>query len=128
MNERKTGYLDIRDLESYRKSYKLSNYVWEIIMKWDYFPRETVGRQFVRAVDSISANIAEGFGRYHKKDQIKFYRYSLGSLKESQDWCEKSKHRKLINSLQHKHIQDQLCVLPREIYNLINFTDKKLTK
>jgi len=128
MNERKTGYLDIRDLESYRKSYKLSNYVWEIIMKWDYFPRETVGRQFVRAVDSISANIAEGFGRYHKKDKIKFYRYSLGSLKESQDWCEKSKHRKLINSLQHKHIQDQLCVLPREIYNLINFTDKKLTK
>ncbi|MCK4639103.1 MAG: four helix bundle protein, partial [Bacteroidales bacterium] len=26
------------------------------------------------AADSISANIAEGFGRYHKKDKIKFYR------------------------------------------------------
>ncbi len=128
MNGRKTGYLDIRDLESYRKSYDLSNYVWEIIMKWDYFPRETVGKQFVRSIDSISANIAEGFGRYHKKDKIKFYRYSLGSLKESQDWYEKSNHRNLINSLQHKHIQDQLCVLPREIYNLINFTEKKLTK
>jgi len=34
--------------------------------------RKTVGEQFVDAVDSISANIAEGFGRYHKKIKLNF--------------------------------------------------------
>jgi len=41
------------------------------MVKWDYFAKKTVGEQFIDAVDSISANIAEGFGRYHKKDKIK---------------------------------------------------------
>jgi four helix bundle protein len=39
------------------------------------FSQRTVGEQFVRAVDSISANIA-GFWKVWKKDKIKFYRYS----------------------------------------------------
>ena len=34
-------------------------------------------------VDSVSANISEGFGRYHKKDKIKFYRYSQGSVNQA---------------------------------------------
>jgi four helix bundle protein len=52
-----------------------------------------VGEQFVSAIDSISANIAEGFGRYFKKDKIKYYRYRTGSEKEGLDWNEKSKKR-----------------------------------
>ncbi len=63
-------YLKLNDIEAYRIAFNLSNYVWELIIKWEYFPRKTVGVQFVEAVDSISANIAEGFGRYHKKDKI----------------------------------------------------------
>jgi four helix bundle protein len=41
---------------------------------WPAFNRDTVGKQFVQALDSISANLAEGFGRYNKKDKINFYR------------------------------------------------------
>jgi len=89
-------YLKLNDIEAYRIAFNLSNYVWELIIKWEYFPRKTVGVQFVEAVDSISANIAEGFGRYHKKDKIKFYRYSYGSLFESLDWNEKSKKKKVV--------------------------------
>ncbi|MBA4411197.1 MAG: four helix bundle protein [Bacteroidota bacterium] len=47
--------------------------------------QKTIGAQFIEAADSISANIAEGFGRYHKKDKIKFYYYSRGSTFESTD-------------------------------------------
>ncbi|MFA5782022.1 MAG: four helix bundle protein [Bacteroidales bacterium] len=54
----------------------VSNYVWNVVIKWDWFAKRHVGGQFVEAIDSISANIAEGFGRYHKKDKIKFYHYS----------------------------------------------------
>ncbi len=76
-------FLTLNDITAYKTAFKLSNYVWEIIIKWDYFSKDTVGKQFVKSVDSISANIAEGFGRYGKKDKVRFYRFSFGSLKES---------------------------------------------
>lgn len=66
-------YLQLNDLACYKRSFTLSNYVWNIVIQWDYFAKRTVGEQFVTAVDSNSANIAEGFGRYGKKDKIKFY-------------------------------------------------------
>ena len=78
-------YLKLNDIDAYKTAFNLSNYVWEIVVKWDTFAKDTVGKQFVKSTDSISANIAEGFGRYFKKDKIKFYRYSTGSLKEAFD-------------------------------------------
>ena len=65
------NFLKLNDVNAYKISFKLSNDIWEIILRWDYFTKDTVGKQFARAVDSISANIAEGFGRYNKKDKIK---------------------------------------------------------
>ena len=97
MNEEKK-YLKLNDIESYKSAFKLSNYVWEIVIKWNFFEKDTIGKQFTRAVDSISANISEGFGRYFKKDKILFYRYAKGSVFESLDWNEKSKVRNLITT------------------------------
>ncbi|MBN1253365.1 MAG: four helix bundle protein [Bacteroidales bacterium] len=102
-------------MAAYKISFNLSNYVWEIVINWDYFSKETVGKQFVRAVDSISANLAEGFRRYGKKDKIKFYRYSFGSLKESFEWNEKSKKRDLLLKYQYEYIFTELDKLPKEI-------------
>ncbi|MBT3302354.1 MAG: four helix bundle protein [Bacteroidetes bacterium] len=119
-------YLSLEDLSSYKLALELSNYVWDIVVKWEYFEKKTVGEQFVRAADSISANIAEGFGRYGKKDKIKFYRYSLGSLSEVSDWIAKSIHRKLITEKQEKEMLKFSTQLPIELYNLINFTNEKL--
>jgi len=124
--EEGNGYLMLNDVSAYRISFALSNYIWALIVKWNYFEKDTVGKQFVRAVDSISANIAEGFGRYSKKEKIHFYRYSFGSLKESLDWNEKAKIRKLLSDEEYKHILEELSKLPREINYLIKFTDEKL--
>jgi len=120
-------YLMLNDIDAYRIAFRLSNYIWDIVVKWDYFTRDTVGKQFVRSVDSISANIAEGFGRHTKKDKIKFYRYSNGSLKESYDWNEKSKVRNLLSEEEYNHIFEELQKLPKTINQLINFTNERLT-
>jgi len=120
-------FLQLNDLECYRIAFHLSNYVWEVVIKWEWFSKKTVGGQFVEAIDSISANIAEGFGRHFKKDKIKFYMYSKGSLKESFDWNEKSKLRKLINEEEYGHIFSELGKLPKSLNQLIKFTNEKLT-
>jgi len=119
-------YLSYKDLSSYKISFELSNYVWVTVLKWDYFSRDTIGKQFVRAIDSVSSNIAEGFGRYSKKDKICFYRYSFASILESEDWNEKSRLRKLITVVQYEYIQKQLNLLPKEINGLIKFTNTSL--
>lgn len=119
-------YLKLNDIESYKIAFKLSNYVWDIIIKWDYFAKDTVGKQFVRAIDSISANIAQGFRRYSKKDKVKFFRYSFGSLYESLDWDEKSHVRNLLSEEDYSCIFSELIKLPKSINSLILYTNKKL--
>ncbi|MFZ2970916.1 MAG: four helix bundle protein, partial [Minisyncoccia bacterium] len=119
-------FLQLNDIDSYKIAFHLSNYVWDIVIIWDYFAKDTVGKQFVRAIDSISANIAEGFGRFGKKDKIKFYRYAFGSIKESLDWNEKAKARKLLTEEQYKHILEELQKLPKDVNWLIKFTNEKL--
>ena len=84
-------YLKIGDISAYKISYDLGNKVWKIVSKWDYFAKTTIGKQLARSIDSISANIAEGFGRFHKKDRIKFYYNARGSVFEAQDWLKKAK-------------------------------------
>ena len=119
-------FLKLSDIECYRVAFHLSNYIWDLVIKWDGFAKRTVGEQFVDAMDSISANIAEGFGRYHKKDKIKFYRYSQGSMLESLDWNQKAKVRNLISKEEYDFIFGELQKLPKAINSLILFTNQKL--
>lgn len=124
MNEK--NYLKLSNIEAYLLAFRLSNYIWNLVIQWEWFPKKTVGTQFVEAGDSISANIAEGFGRYHKKDKIKFYRYSQGSIKETYDWNEKSKNRGLIQETEYQYILQNLKKIEPALNRLINFTNDKL--
>ena len=121
-----TKYLTIKNYSAYNISFALSNYVWNIIIDWKYFEKDTIGKQFARAIDSISANIAEGFGRFSKKDKIRFYYYSLGSVHECIDWNNKAYERKIIKQEEYIHIKKVLDCLPREINQLIKYTNLKL--
>lgn len=121
-------YLTVNDIKPYVISSKLSDYIWEIIIRWDYLAKSTLGSQWIGATDSISANIAEGFGRFHKKDKIKFYYNSRGSLLESIHWTSKALERKLITSSQNSYIMNILNLLPKEINFLIKITKEKLSK
>ncbi|MFH1428061.1 MAG: four helix bundle protein [Patescibacteria group bacterium] len=116
-------YLQLNDIDAYKISFNLSNYVWGIVVKWDYFSKSTVGIQFVKAIDSIPANIAEGFGRFSKKDKVKFYRYSFGSMKEAFDWNEKARIRNLLTIEEYNYIFCKLQKLPKTLNQLIKYTN-----
>ncbi len=118
--------LKLEDIPAYNIASDLSDYVWEIVIKWDYFARKTIGEQFVEAIDSIAANFAEGFGRYHKKDKVKFYYNSRASVFESSFWCKKAFIRKLLSEEQYSHILEELRKLPKEINYQIKVVNTNL--
>lgn len=118
----------LEDLTAYRISSGLSDYVWDIVSKWDSFNKFTLGQQWVNATDSISGNIAEGFGRYHKKDKIKFYYNSRASVFEAAHWAKKARRRNLISEEQLEHLLNELRRLPKEINTIIKITSKSLEK
>ena len=37
-------YLDLADISAYRIAYELSNDTWDIVIKWDYFSKDTIGK------------------------------------------------------------------------------------
>jgi four helix bundle protein len=55
----------LEDLEVYNLAEQFGDQVWFMVAKREFFAKDTVGKQFVRAADSIAANIAQGFARYH---------------------------------------------------------------
>ena len=113
-------------IKAYRMASELSDHVWDIVANWDWFNKRTLGVQFVTAVDSVGGNLAEGFGRYHKKDKEKFYYNARGSVYESIFWIEKAKKRKLLNEKEYGYIATEMNNLPREINWLIKITEEKL--
>jgi len=86
----------IEDLEILKEAEQLADEVWELTKGWDRMPRDVVGLQLARAADSIGANIAEAFGRYHYPDKIRILYYARGSLFETRYWLNRADSRKLL--------------------------------
>ena len=98
----KSGF---ENLKVYQMSENLADEIWEVVLGWDRFARDTVGSQIVRAADSIAANIAEGSGRGSFPDNRRFVRIARGSLKETQHFLRRAYKRKLLNDNQVNKIK-----------------------
>jgi four helix bundle protein len=88
---------NFESLRVYQLSETLADEIWTVVMKWNVFARDTVGKQLVRAADSIGANIAEGTGRGTFVDNRRFVRIARGSLNETQHFLRRAYKRKLLN-------------------------------
>src|SRR5246127_2243624 len=102
------SYHSLGDLEVYQLAEAFGDGIWFIVHNWDYFAKDTVGKQMARSADSISANIAEGYGRYHYKENRNFCYFSRGSIIETKGWLKKSKTRKLLSEEQFDLLFEKL--------------------
>lgn len=116
--------MGIEELEVYNKALAFSNKIWEIIIPLSYFEKNTIGNQICRSADSISANIAEGFGRYYYKDSKLFYYYARGSVFETKDWLHKLKDRNIINEITYAMLIDELNSIGKMLNNYIKSIGK----
>ena len=87
-------------LRVYRLAESLADEIWAVVVTWNYLAKDTVGKQVVRAADSIGANIAEGTGRGTLQENRRFIRMARGSLYETQHWLRRSYNRKLLSKQQ----------------------------
>lgn len=120
--------MKLEELEVYNKAMVIAEKVWQITIEWDFFAKDTVGKQLVRAIDSVAANLSEGFGRYHYKDRQRFNYYSRGSLYESKTWIAKARNRNLINEEDAIEFLSFLDDLGIRLNNYISATSKRISR
>jgi four helix bundle protein len=106
----------------------LADKIWDIVISWELFAKDTVGKQLTCAADSIGANIAESNGRYHPNDVIRFLYYSRGSTKETRYWLRRAKKRQLIKEAEVTLFFRELDQIGRELNGYINFQRKRVIK
>jgi four helix bundle protein len=100
-------------LRVYQLSETLADTIWRIVEKWRPFARDTVGKQIVRAADSIGANIAEGTGKGMLPDHRRYVRVARGSLYETKHWLRRAYTRKLLTAAQVESLKTTLDELTR---------------
>ena len=116
--------MKLEEFRVYQLSMDLGEEVWSIVLKWDYFEKDTVGKQMVRSADSIAANLSEGYGRYHYKEAKNFSYYSRGSLYETKTWLTKAKNRKLISEEKANELISSIDIIGIKLNNYIKSIGK----
>jgi four helix bundle protein len=118
-------YIPVNELIVYQLSRELSSKAWEIYCKLNFEQKKLFGDQFLRAVDSIGANIAEGYGRYHALDQIRFYHIARASMNEAViHWASLLIERKVISVEDYDFLFGKFKELEIKLNNFISSTRK----
>lgn len=88
---------DFEKLRVFQMAEQLADEVWAVAVRWEPLARSTVGRQIIRAADSVGANIAEGAGRGSYNDNRRFVRIARGSLYEVKFFLRRAYRRGLLS-------------------------------
>lgn len=105
----------LEDLEVYQLAFEIAQEVWKLYQSLDWKSRKLFGDQLIRSVESIAANIAEGYGRYHYLDRIKFYYNARGSLYEVKHWLRTMQTKGIIEASEVSKILEKLEILRRKL-------------
>jgi four helix bundle protein len=119
----RTGFESLR---VYKLAEDIADHIWEIVSKWDYFAKDTIGKQLVNSADSVGANIAEGYGRGSHADNRRFAKISRGSLFEVKHWLRRAYKRNLLSEEEISSLQKIVKELTPKLSAYINSISKKI--
>ena len=122
---KRTGFENLR---VYKLSEEIADFVWSIVIRWDNFPKMTIGTQLVKSADSIGANIAEGTGRGSFADNRRFAKIARGSLFEVKHWLRRAYARKLLAEEEVDSLSKLVNELTPKLSAYINSIGKKQNK
>ena len=119
----RTGFENLR---VYNLAEEIADVIWEIVSKWEYFAKDTIGKQLVNSADSVGANIAEGYGRGSHADNRRFAKISRGSLFEVKHWLRRAYKRNLLSEEEISNLQGLVKELTPKLSAYINSISKKM--
>lgn len=108
--------MKLEDLKLYQECLDFEQEVWNIVKEWEGFNNDTVGKSFIQSADSISSNIAAGYGRYNFKDKKHYCYISRGELLKTKGWIIKSRDRELIGAEK----AEELIEFIEKIHRMLN--------
>jgi four helix bundle protein len=103
------------DLRILKSAEEIADSVWKIVVQWDEFAKDVVGKQLTRSADSVGANIAESFGRFNFGEKLQFLYYSRGSIFETKYWLNQTKIRGLMHPEEVQEYVNRLTDLARQL-------------
>jgi four helix bundle protein len=107
--------VSFEDLRVYQAAEELADLVWAVVSRWKPLAQDTVGKQLVRAADSIGANIAEGHGRRTYVDNKRFITIARGSLYETRHFLRRAHKRGLLAESEVEALRAIMDTLPRAL-------------
>ena len=118
---------DFHDLDVWEKGRELRKEIWVLCKKLHSEERFRLSDQMIRASRSITANVAEGYGRFHYQENIQFCRQSRGSAYEMIDHITVAVDCEYVNNEQEQYYINKV----EEIIKLLNgyikyLSDRKL--
>lgn len=104
----KTMYKSFEDMPVWQDSFNLADEIYDTIENFPKTEIYALSDQLRRSSVSVSANIAEAFGRYHKYDKVKFYYYARGSLTETKSLLLFALKRQYIQQEQYDYLKTKI--------------------
>lgn len=119
--------IKLEDLEVYKVAMEIGELVWSIVEKWNFYQKDTLGKQFTRAADSIAFNISEGYSRFHFAENRNFCFYSRGSAFETFTAIRKAKTPNLLSDGEFTLLKEKLLFYFKLINPYIKSIGKQTT-
>ena len=95
------------DLEVYKAAREFRKAMYSVNRRLPDFEKYGLGSQIRRAAVSLTNNIAEGHGRFHYPDQIRFFLHSRGSLEELVDDLNVCEDEEYLSSVEVQNFKEQ---------------------
>jgi four helix bundle protein len=121
--ESKKKFIPLQDLEVYRLARRLSAMAWGIYQRLTFQQRKVWGDQMLSAVDSVGANIAEGYARFHFSEKSRFYYISRASLSEGvEHWIDLGFEREIVSIQEFESFSEIRLDIQVKLNNMIKST------
>lgn len=112
------------DLECYKLARDLRRKLSQLASDFPSDEKYRLKDQIVRASRSVTANIAEGFGRHHHQENLQFARLARGSLWETLDHLNVALDENYIARESYEAARAELETVARVLNGYIGYLQK----
>ena len=113
--------LTFEDLEAWQKGRQLRKDLSQLARKLPSSEKFRLADQLLRASRSVTANIAEGYGRFHYQENIQFCRQARGSLFELLDHLSVARNEEYVSEEKLVEVKERIFEVIRMLNGYVKY-------